>query len=120
MQLSSSVNLGTGALNFNVLSGSSIDFGLFNLTGSSTNFNLNSNATLISALTTATDAQVLTVTGNTTLGSVRTGGTKTYDPAANYIFNGAGTQIAGAAFTSVANLTIAKSSGGLHCLLVLI
>lgn len=104
--LLTSLVLGTGS-NFSVLTGSSIDFGTNNISGGSA-FTLNSGATLISA---NIDAGVLTPTSNTTVGSVRVGGTKTYNAAANYIFNGAAAQTTGSSFLSAANVTISNSSG---------
>ncbi|MEI8046367.1 MAG: T9SS type A sorting domain-containing protein [Bacteroidota bacterium] len=63
------------------------------------NFNLQSGGTLYTANTAGIN------------GSIGVAGTKTFDPAANYVFNGAADQVAGALLTAANNIDLANTVG---------
>lgn len=101
VQFGSNVAAGAGA--FNVLNNSAIDFGNYMLMGSN-NFNLQSGASLLTA-------NVNGIYAATANGSVQNTGTRTFDPAANYSYNGASAQAAGTGLLAANNLTINNSNG---------
>ncbi len=52
------------------------------------------------------------IDSGTAAGNIRVSGTRTFDPAANYIFNGSAAQVTGTGFPAIVNdLTINNSSG---------
>ena len=95
----------SGPLYWNILSGSTVDFGTNILSGgAASTFILSSGGTIITA-----NVNGLALTGAT--GTIQTGGTRTYNIAANYQYNGAAAQATGNGLTSAANLTINNSAG---------
>lgn len=102
-------NSGTmsGAVNYNVNNGATLDLGTSIVAGTGT-FTIASGGGLITANTNATGA--LTTSGSN--GSIQVTGTRTFNTAANYTFNGASAQVAGNGFTGANNLTL-NNSGGL-------
>lgn len=84
---------------FSILSGGTLDCTSLAISGSGA-FTLASGATLKTASATGIN------------GSITTGGTKTFDPAANYFFNGTSAQVTGAMLpATVNNLTIDNAAG---------
>jgi hypothetical protein len=82
----------SGAVNFAILSGATVDFGTSVISSGSTGgFTLNSGGSIITANTNATGA--LTKTGAN--GTIQVTGTRTYNSGANYTFNGLSAQITG-------------------------
>jgi hypothetical protein len=98
VQLGSNVNLGTGTGTFTVLGNATFDAGTNVLSGSAAS-TFNSGATVITA-------NSLGVNGSITLS-----GTRTYNAATNYTFNGSSAQVTGASVTSANNLIQNNSAG---------
>ena len=95
-----------GNQNWNILSGSTVDFGtnvLLNANASST-FSLASGGGILTANTGG-----LALTGNT--GSIQVAGARSYNGGANYTYNGAAAQVTGPGLTGTNNLTINNSAG---------
>ena len=91
----------SNAVNFGINTGSIVDFGTSLLDGSVGTFNLLSGGTLITANTGG-----IASTGAT--GTVRTTGTRSFNAAANYVYNGTASQVTGTGLptTLTGNLTI--------------
>jgi hypothetical protein len=89
------------AINFAINNGATVDFGISVIDNTSTGtFTLNSGGTIITA-----NDDGLALTGAT--GSIQSSGTRSYNTAANYIYNDAGAQSIGSGLpASVNNLTI--------------
>ncbi len=98
VQLVSNVNLGSGTGTFTVLGNATFDAGTYVLSGSAAS-TINSGGTLITANSSGVN------------GSITLSGTRTYNAAANYAFNGSSAQVTGAAVTSANNLTLNNSAG---------
>jgi hypothetical protein len=69
-------------------------------------FSLNSGAVILTANTGG-----LVLSTSTYSGSVQTRNSRTYDPGANYIYNGTSAQVTGTGLTGAASLTINNSAG---------
>ena len=95
----------SNTINFSVLNGSTLDVGMSLINGSDGTFTLNSGAGIITA-----HPQGLSKTGGS--GSIRVAGTRTFDPGADYTYNGSVAQIAGTGLTGANNLTINNTSTG--------
>jgi hypothetical protein len=92
------INATSGAGTFNVSGGATLDAATFALTGSA-NYSQASNGTLISASASGVN------------GSIQLAGTKTFNPGANYTFNGSTDQITGILMgTTIGTLTINNPS----------
>lgn len=96
-------NVAAGAGVFNVVNNSAIDFGNYILTGSN-NFNLQSGASLLTG-------NVNGIYAATAIGSVQNTGSRMFDPAANFSYNGSSAQVTGTGLTAANNLTINNSNG---------
>jgi hypothetical protein len=94
----------SGAINFAIVANAIVNFGTSVLDGSSGTFNLNSGGSIITA-----HAQGLSTTAAT--GSIQVTGTKTYNAAANYTYNGIVAQVTGNGLVTANNLTINNSTG---------
>ena len=106
LQLVTNIAQGAGAGAITVLNGSTIDFQTFLLTGAGS-FITNSGSSLISANANATG----TFTSSGTNGSVQVSGTRIYNAATNYTFNGASAQVEGNGPTGATTLTVSNASG---------
>jgi autotransporter-associated beta strand protein len=95
----------SGAINFTVNSGSTLDMGTNVLDGSSGTFTLSSGATLGIG-----SAAGITSSGAT--GNIQVSGSRSYNTGASYIYNGSAAQVTGSGLPSVVNnLTINNSAG---------
>lgn len=94
----------SGVINFSVNSGATVNFGTSLLDGTNATFTLSSGAKITTA-----NAAGLASTGNT--GSIRVGGTRTYDAGADYEFRGAATGAFTTTGSNVRNLTFSNASG---------
>ena len=95
----------TGAVNYVVKAGSTLDMGTSVIANSSGTFTLESGAGLITA-------NLNGITSSGASGSIQTAGTRNYNTGANYTYNGAAAQVTGSGLpASVNNLTINNSSG---------
>ena len=95
----------SGALYWNIQSGSTVDFGTSVLSGSAAStFTLFAGGSIITA-----NVNGLTTTGAN--GSVQVGGTRLYSPGANYEYNGPVAQVTGNGLTGATNLTIDNIEG---------
>jgi len=95
----------SGAINFNVKTGATLDFGSSVLNGSSGTFTLSNGAGLVTANTAG-------ITSSGATGSVQVTGTRTYNTGANYTYNGSSAQATGNGLpSSVNDLTINNSAG---------
>ena len=95
----------SGAINFSVNSGSTLDVGTSLIDGSTGSFTLNSGAGIITS-----HAQGLSTSLGT--GSIRVSGSKFFNTGADYNYNGAVAQVTGNGLTGANNLTINNSSVG--------
>jgi len=92
-------------VNFAILSGASVDFGTSIISSGSTgSFKLYQGGTLITANTAG-----ITTSGAT--GSIQLQGTRTYNPGANYVYNGTTAQSTGNGLINPASVTISNSAG---------
>ena len=92
-------------INFTINSGAIVDFGTSELDGSTGTFKLSSGAGIITA-----HQQGLSTTAGT--GSIQVTGTKTFDNAANYTYDGTVAQVTGNGLPStVSNLTFSNAAG---------
>jgi gliding motility-associated-like protein len=95
----------SGTQSWNILNGSTVNFGTSILSGTAAStFTLNAGGTIITA-----NASGLSSTGAT--GSVQLGGPRTYTAGANYTYNGTTPQVTGNGLTGAANLTINNPLG---------
>lgn len=93
----------SNTVNFNIISGASVNFGTSELDGSNGTFNVSLGATLITANLNSTGALTLSPSAN---GTIRVTGSRTYNSSANYVLNGSGIQRTGNGLTGAANLTL--------------
>ena len=98
VELASSINIGTGTGIFTVLNNATFDAKTFVLSGSAAS-TFNSGATIITAHASGIN------------GSITLSGTRTYNAATNYTFNGTAAQVSGAAVTAANNLILNNSAG---------
>jgi hypothetical protein len=96
----------TGAVNFAILSGATVNFGTSLLDGSSGTFTLNSGGTIGIG-----DPQGITLTGAS--GNIRVSGTRTYSTSANYIYNGPASQVTSNGLPATVNSLTVSNSGGI-------
>ncbi len=94
----------TGPIDFNVNSGSTLDFGTSILNGTGPTFTASSGSGLITKNTAGFSTSAAT-------GTVQVTGTKTYSTGADYSYNGTAAQVMGNGFTGARNLTINNTSG---------
>jgi hypothetical protein len=93
----------SNTINFNIISGASVNFGTSVLDGSNGIFNLSQGATIITANLNTTGALTMQPGAN---GTIQVTGTRTYNSSANYVLNGSGVQHTGNGLTGAANLTL--------------
>ncbi len=94
----------SNTINFEILSGATVDFGTSVLDGSGGRFALNLGAGIITANTGG-----LSTSGTT--GSIQVSGTRTYNTGANYTYNGTSVQVTGDGLTGANSLTINNAAG---------
>jgi hypothetical protein len=94
----------SNTINFAIISGATVNFKTSVLNGSDGTFNLNSGGSIITANT-----QGISNIGLS--GSVQLTGTRTYNNAANYTYNGTSAQITGNGLTGANNLGVNNSAG---------
>jgi hypothetical protein len=92
-------------INFAILSGATVNFGISVLDGSKGTFNLNSGGSIITANT-----QGISKTGGSN-GSIQLTGIRTYNNTANYTYNGISAQITGKGLTGANNLDVNNLAG---------
>ena len=92
-------------INFNVLSSSILNVGTSIIDGSDGTFTLNSGAGIITA-----HAQGLSTTAG--IGSIQVTGARTFNPGADYTYDGSVAQMTGTGLTGANNLTINNTSTG--------
>jgi len=103
LQLLSNIGIG-GVSSFNVKSGATLDCQTYLITGTSATFNAESGSNVKTA-----HAEGLSTTATT--GSIQVTGSKTYNSAASYTYNGSSAQVIGNGLTGANNLTIDNTSG---------
>lgn len=96
----------SNTINFNINTGTTVDFGTSVLDGSNGTFTLHTGANLRTAHLSTVGTLMLSGTN----GTIQVTGTRTYNTSANYVLNGSGVQHTGSGLTGAANLTI--NNGG--------
>ena len=96
----------TGAVNFAILSGATVNFGTSPLDGSSGTFTLNSGGTI-------GIGDPLGITTSGASGNIRVSGTRTYNTGANYIYNGPASQVTSNGLPATVNSLTVSNTGGI-------